>query len=725
MSNPYSAYPPYPRRSTDSTAARRPSYATVAAGITNPTQTSFTTISNPANPSTSSSRPQTRGEHSRNPSYDTGMDGAGGGHGSYKSRPRWSGEVLRYEDGLHCTLHDQHPPFFTPSYLRKSRFVGRLRREWDAHLAELREAAKLAGSTGGLDRRASLSTSSSMVNLGKSSTGHGHGQGYIHRGVAQDVIERLPPASSRQDESSRALPSRWSDEDKMHGLEILGDGTEVRFTNAARPVTTDDAASIRADNAMPKECGLYYYEVTILTLSKQSHYSLAVGFSGRKTVLNRLPGWESDSWAYHGDDGNAFSSSTTGKAYGPKFEAPDVIGCGINWRTGEAFFTRNGVYLGTAFSGLKHEMSVYPSIGLKRNGDHIRANFGRQPFVFDIDAMMREERATVRAELNQADASTLHKPDDETALVNNLISQYLAHEGYIESSHAFAADLQFRAAVTPGPAPSSSGNGSDSFTLSADDDIHASQRQKIRKAILDGDIDRALKYTQSYYPLVLQDERNKEIHFRLRCRKFIEMMWRYAEISAVTNATSEVGGMDKSIESVGSNGHANGSEENGGAALTDPVPEEDEQEEDMEVDVPAYAAYNGDDIEMSTSVSSLVRPMKGNDLLSSAVAYGKELQAEFGNSPNPEVRKVLEDVFAIVAYVDPKSSVVGGLMDVRGRVGIAEGVNGAILVSLGKPKSAALEKLAAQTEALLEATASKAGGAAGMVNVQEDLLAAR
>lgn len=43
-------------------------------------------------------------------------------------------------------------------------------------------------------------------------------------------------------------------------------------------------------------------------------------------------------------------------------------------------------------------------------------------------------------------------------------------------------------------------------------------------------------------------------------------------------------------------------------------------------------------------------------------------------------------------------------------------------MSLGKPSSAALEKLCAQTEALLDVTAAKTGGAAGFVNVREDFL---
>lgn len=44
------------------------------------------------------------------------------------------------------------------------------------------------------------------------------------------------------------------------------------------------------------------------------------------------------------------------------------------------------------------------------------------------------------------------------------------------------------------------------------------------------------------------------------------------------------------------------------------------------------------------------------------------------------------------------------------------------LVSLGKPPSAALEKMVAQAEALLDETAVRIGGASGFVNVRQDFL---
>lgn len=73
---------------------------------------------------------------------------------------------------------------------------------------------------------------------------------------------------------------------------------------------------------------------------------IGIGFSGPKVALSRIPGWEPDSYAYHGDDGQVFSNTTSGKNYGPKFGTLDVIGCGINFRTNTAFFTKNGHMLG-------------------------------------------------------------------------------------------------------------------------------------------------------------------------------------------------------------------------------------------------------------------------------------------------------------------------------------------------------------------------------------------
>ena len=92
---------------------------------------------------------------------------------------------------------------------------------------------------------------------------------------------------------------------------------------------------------------------------------IGVGFSGPKVALSRIPGWEPDSFAYHGDDGQIFNNTTSGKNYGPKFGTLDVIGCGINFRTNTTFFTKNGHLLGM-------NTVVYPKVHF---ADHFRHRF--------------------------------------------------------------------------------------------------------------------------------------------------------------------------------------------------------------------------------------------------------------------------------------------------------------------------------------------------------------
>lgn len=315
---------------------------------------------------------------------------------------------------------------------------------------------------------------------------------------------------------------------------------------------------------------------------------------------------------------------------------------------------------------------------MKKPGDHVRINFGRYPFVFDIDRMMEQERQSVMDDIRRTDVSVLRPPDDENALIHNLIGQYLAHEGYVETAKAFAKDVNDQQQSL----------SSDAKLLqlpNSEDDVHAANRQKIRKSILDGNIDKALKFTNCFYPHVLADDRNKDIHFRLRCRKFIEMMRRYTELSAVTSSPAAV---TKSVESLGSNGHVEG-----GIDVDDMADRQKPTDTQMELDDQLHReASNGleppptDDVDMDASLElpSKASFMKQNDLLAQALAYGQELQSTFGGDPRQQIKKQLSDIFAIMAYTNPTESVVGQLLDPQGRVQIAEDLNGAIL---GQPNS--------------------------------------
>lgn len=390
MSNPpqgSSGGPPIPSytpsQSVGASMYRRSSYASVLSGTTNSVAPQYHLPSNRAsqllNPTSGASHPSLSSSalHTRNIPRGAEADGSQFGtptrnRDSTYASPFGGLAFAGLNTGNSETLKNDasRPAFFIPSYLRGSRYAERLE---DAHRATLR--AHHESRSPHTSNPGSLSTSSSSINL--------HKMVPSHRGMTHDIIERAPPPNFNE-ETLSPLPTRWSDTDKSSGLDVMGSGQDLKYTGLSK--THDEAAAIRADHPMPRQCGIYYYEVQVLSKGKEG--LISIGFSGSKVPLSRLPGWEPDSWAYHGDDGMTFQSTSSGKPYGPKYSSGDVIGCGVNFRTGCAFFTKNGNYLGKAFEGVKPGIALYPSVGMKKPNEHLSVNFGQRPFVFDIDNMI-------------------------------------------------------------------------------------------------------------------------------------------------------------------------------------------------------------------------------------------------------------------------------------------------------------------------------------------------
>ena len=97
---------------------------------------------------------------------------------------------------------------------------------------------------------------------------------------------------------------------------------------------------------------------------------------------------------------------------------------------------------------------------MKKPGETVRVNFGQEPFAFDIDKMVQDEKAAIQAEIARTKAES--NTANEDALIHQLVGQYLAHDGYVETARAFSdeildeakalandenADLPYRAAV--------------------------------------------------------------------------------------------------------------------------------------------------------------------------------------------------------------------------------------------------------------------------------------
>ncbi|KAF2006491.1 SPRY-domain-containing protein [Amniculicola lignicola CBS 123094] len=471
-------------------------------------------------------------------------------------------------------------------------------------------------------------------------------------------------------------------------MEIEEGGRQARFAGAQK--NHDEAASLRADFPMPRQCGIYYYEVTIMSKGKDGRL-IGVGFTGPKVPLNRIPGWEPESFAYHGDDGQMFNNNTQGKPFGPKFGTLDVVGCGINFRTGQAFFTRNGVMLGVAFKDLKTDRPYYPTVGMKKTGETLRANFGQDPFAFDINKLVEAEHSSIQSEILQ-----LKPLPDESSLIHSLVSQYLAHDGYVESARDFSGEVRAETRALHDDEDAELGY------LEPEEDVDGINRQKIRSAILEGNIDKALKYTNIHYPDVLRE--NENIYFKLRCRKFIEMIRESSDLNTNIHPPTP-----PSKRSTASNGHAN-----------------DDYDFEMELDE-QLGVHNGvgqwgaDNMDTEDELDDGQTQAEIRLLENKTLEYGAELSSEFANDPRREIKKALEDTFALIAYKNARQSTLAPLLEISGRVPIAEELNSAILVSLGKSSSAALERLYQQSEALVTELTDD-GGPGAFINVRRDFL---
>jgi hypothetical protein len=149
---------------------------------------------------------------------------------------------------------------------------------------------------------------------------------------------------------------------------------------------------------------------------------ISIGFGGEFTDQTQAHvGWNIWSVGYHGDDGGVFQGlpylrgddSDRARPYGNG----NTVGCGIDYRKGEVFFTLDGEVIGTLMSirlvpsiagstimqadGLcslaRHSNQVifrklYPTISQAGGACKVEVNFGDQDFVWSGEVVERLER---------------------------------------------------------------------------------------------------------------------------------------------------------------------------------------------------------------------------------------------------------------------------------------------------------------------------------------------
>ncbi|ODV90179.1 hypothetical protein CANCADRAFT_102799 [Tortispora caseinolytica NRRL Y-17796] len=465
--------------------------------------------------------------------------------------------------------------------------------------------------------------------------------------------------------SAPSLPHRWSTNDIATLVSVSADGLEAKL-GIPPPNSKNELepAAIRTTDPIPPQCGVFYFEITVV--AKPPDGCVSLGLSGSKTPLSRLAGCDTDSWGYHGDDGHIYVCQGSGKAYGPSFQTGDTIGLCVNTQSRSAFYTKNGLAFSTAFKDLKDKL--YPTVGLKP-GEHIAANFGfGKPFLYDINAYVQNCKTILYKQMASLERS--FKPPSSgitpevfsNAMVESLVYSYLVHEGYGDSAHEFAKELKVIGA----------------HTEEETDNAHNHHRQKIRAAVLSGNIDRAISLTNLFYPNLLTQ--NPNVKLQLELRRFIEII-RFLALRGSDTSSAD----------------ANSAAANGGSS-----------------------GINGNGKDVEEDLFKTLSAMGNDEILLHAIEYGREIEAEFGQ--DSQARSHLEQTFAIMTYQDPLNSVLAPMLDPAGRAEVAEELNSSIMMSLGKSKVSPL-KTVVQIAKLASLLLASAGPSGFLANIDSDVFA--
>ncbi|CAL8100848.1 unnamed protein product [Orchesella dallaii] len=573
-------------------------------------------------------------------------------------------------------------------------------------------------------------------------------------------VDRIKMLYPMVNETETPLPRSWSPKDKFNFIGLSQNNLRVHYKGSGKG--HKDAASVRATYPIPAACGLYYFEVKIVSKGRDGY--MGIGLSAYGVNMNRLPGWDKHSYGYHGDDGHSFCSSGTGQPYGPTFTTGDVIGCGVNLLDNTCFYTKNGHHLGIAFTDLPP--NLYPTVGLQTPGEIVDANFGQQPFVFDIEDMMKELRARTRLTIERYPVPDTYR--NWEGIMNKMVMSYLVHHGYCSTAEAFAK--------TCGQAV-------------AEDLVSMQNRQKIQQLVLDGHIREAEEETKKLYPNLL--ESNPDLLFMLRCRHFVELVGQ--SMPPKNKPLGET--LDNSMDGETHESICNGNSWKESHRVTDNEKEGSKGCEDMEITYTngyqnGCSGAGGDemDIEISTT-SSAKKPAHSssnsslqshsesdscngdssgstsnngniisNDISSSSVngnssaaaknsikgktitvshysngnigmsaveqllQVGRELQSLsiamrriYGHNENN--KKLMENAFSLLAYADPWDSPVGLQLSSRQREPVCAALNSAILQSIQLPRTPPLQVALNHAHLLLTQQARSGLGACAFIDL--------
>lgn len=314
-------------------------------------------------------------------------------------------------------------------------------------------------------------------------------------------------ASSRgdvdmEDDDAEALPTELNTINSSGGFVVVStDKLSVQYTSVN--LHGHDVGVIQANRPAPVKRLTYYFELKVKNAGAKGQ--IAIGFTNESFKMRRQPGWEQNSYGYHGDDGLLYRGQGKGEPFGPTFTTGDIVGGGINYASQEVFFTKNGVVVGTVYKDVKGPL--FPTIAVHSQNEEVTVNFGKEPFLFDIKAYEAQERFKQQGMIEK-----ISLPQNVSY---GIVRSYLLHYGYEDTLNVF--DMANNNSVPPITLPQENGFVEQDCTYALN------QRKTLRQLIRSGQIDAAFSKLHEWYPQIVQDDQSPTC-FLLHCQKFIELI---------------------------------------------------------------------------------------------------------------------------------------------------------------------------------------------------------
>ncbi|KAF9601450.1 hypothetical protein IFM89_020217 [Coptis chinensis] len=243
-----------------------------------------------------------------------------------------------------------------------------------------------------------------------------------------------------EEEEKEEVPTHLNTINSSGGFLVVSpDKLSVKYTNVH--LHGHDVGVVQANCPAPSKRLVYYFEIFVKDAGTKGQ--IAIGFTNEHFKMRRQPGWDPNSYGYHGDDGLLYRGQGKGESFGPTFTSGDTVGgddcvddvvycCAV-----DVLCSKNGKLVGPVCKDVKGPL--FPTIAVHSQNEEVNINFGQHPFVFDVEALALEER--LRQQM------TIEKVLLPLNVSHGIVRSYLLHYGYHDTLNSF--DMASKSTLPP------------------------------------------------------------------------------------------------------------------------------------------------------------------------------------------------------------------------------------------------------------------------------------